>query len=184
MTNERPRDVLAPLPLSDRFRLARRSVIDVDDQLVRSVFALPVAAGSMLRVRRTSVNGGRPQCLRLAAAVDLRTNGRCARDLAMRSSTSPSSVDIVVDTYDTTVVYLWNTWTIDYVDHAWLGNAGMVIEADFTSTNPIVRLSCSDGVGPVSFDDLVVSIEIAPMSGTRIKAEAEADSADHVVISR
>jgi len=184
MTIERRCDVSAQLPLSDRFRLARRSVIDVDNQLVRSVFALPVSAGSMLRVRRTHLNGGRPQCLRLAAAVDLRTNGRCARELVLRSSTSPSSVDIVVDTYDATVVYLWNTWTIDYVEHAWLGNAGMVIEADFTSTNPIVRLSCSDGVGPVSFDDLVVSIEIAPLSGTRIMPEAESERADHVVTSR
>ena len=47
------------------------------------------------------------------------------------------------------------------VDDRIIGHAGMLVETDLTGEHPAVVLWCSDGVGRVSFDDLVVAVEIA-----------------------
>ena len=51
---------------------------------------------------------------------------------------------------------IWNTWrgTVGGVgvSHAWLGNAGMRVEASTDGRELILR--CSDGEGPVDFADL------------------------------
>ena len=71
-------------------------------------------------------------------------------------------VEVLVDAVDDTVVYLWNTWTVDGIEHAWLANAGMVVETDLTGDAPAVRVACSDGHGDPTFDDLVVRIALLP----------------------
>jgi hypothetical protein len=158
------RDATATITLADRFRAARATRIDVDGRQVHSVYAIPVAGSSLLNVRRRHVTAERPQSLRLGAAVDLVANGHRSRDLVLRSATLPSRADITVEADDPTIVYVWNTWTIEHTEHAWLGNAGMLVEYDLTGVNPTVRLRCSDGVGPADFDDLRLDIEIAPRS--------------------
>ncbi len=162
MTRPRPRTPSGAL--ADRFRTTRATRLIVDGRQVHSAYALPVAGGSMLNVRKRHITGARPQSLRLAAAVDLVANGRRSRDLVLRGATLPSRADIIVDAAEPTIVYLWNTWTIDHTEHAWLGNAGLLVETDLTGVNPIVRLQCSDGVGAAAFDDLCLDIEIAPRS--------------------
>jgi hypothetical protein len=157
---------MAPSTLAERFQDARAAVVEVDGAPVHSVFALPVAGRTTLRITREAATPLRPQTLRLAAAVPLEANGRRATDLALRSTTAPEVVDVVVDAVDDTVVYLWNTWTTDGIEHAWLGNAGMRIEADLTGAEPVVRVACSDGVGPATFDDLVVAVALLPSAGT------------------
>lgn len=156
--------VTAAINLADRFRAARATRIDVDGRQVHSVYAIPVAGSSLLNVRRRHVAPERPQSLRLAAAVDLVANGHRSRELVLRSATLPSRADIVVEADDPTIVYVWNSWTIEHTEHAWLGNAGMLVEYDLTGVNPAVRLRCSDGVGRADFDDLRLDIEIAPRS--------------------
>lgn len=148
--------------LADRFRAARATRISVAGQYVYSVYAMPVVGASVLNVRRRHVTPDRPQALRMAAAVDLVANGHRSRDLVLRSATLPSRADIIVEADDPTIVYLWNTWTIEQTEHAWLGNAGLLVETDLTGINPVVRVRCSDGVGAPDFDDLRLDIEIAP----------------------
>lgn len=60
----------------------------------------------------------------------------------------------------------WNSWVIDGVEHAWTGNAGVIIEE---LDAPIgcdlrQRLWCSDGLGEMDFGDLVAVITIGPAS--------------------
>ena len=152
------------ITLADRFRAARATRIDADGRRVHSVYALPVAGASLLNVRRRHITGERPQALRLAAAVDLVANGHRSRNLVLRAATLPSRADIIVEADDATIVYVWNTWLIEQTEHAWLGNAGMLVGTDLTGVNPVVRLQCSDGVGPANFDDLCIDIEVAPRS--------------------
>ncbi len=157
--------------LADRFRAARATRVDLDHQQVHSVYPIPMSGASALNVRRRQVSAARPQALRLAAAADLVANGHRSRELVLRSSTLPSRADILVDAADATIVYVWNTWMVDQTEHAWLGNAGMLVDTDLTGPNPVVRLRCSDGVGPTDFSDLCIDIEIA----ARAVALAERD---------
>lgn len=150
---------------ADRFRSERATRISVAGQYVYSVYAMPVVGASVLNVRRRHVAATRPQALRLSAAVDLVANGHRSRDLVLRSATLPSRADIIVEADNSTIVYLWNTWTIEHTEHAWLGNAGLLVETDLTGINPTVRVRCSDGVGAADFDDLQLDIEIAPRAG-------------------
>lgn len=149
------------LRLGERFRAARRGVVLVDDERVRAHFALPVPAGSTLRVHRRMTNPARPQGLRLRAPVDLVVAGVRTRDLVLWSSTAPEVVEVVVDSREDCTIDLWNTWRSDGIVHAWIGHAGMLVETDLTGEHPAVVLWCSDGTGRVSFDDLVVAVEIA-----------------------
>ncbi len=110
------------------------------------VFALPVHGPTRLRIERLHASDERPQALRLAAAVALEVNGRRATDIVLRAATAPRVVDVVVLAVDPTVVYVWNTWMVDGIEHAWLGDAGMRIDTDLTAADPVVRLSCRDGV--------------------------------------
>ena len=55
---------------------------------------------------------------------------------------------------------IWNTWVHEGTEHAWTGNSGIMVE-DLDAPDGAagrVRLWCSDGLGPPSFDDLVVAV--------------------------
>lgn len=176
MTTRLAPDAPPALRLGERFRAARRGVVLVDDERVRAHFALPVPAGSTLRVHRRMANAARPQGLRLRAPVDLTVAGTRARDLALWSTTAPDVVEVGVDAVEDCTIDLWNTWRTDGIAHAWIGHAGMLVETDQTGEHPAVVLWCSDGVGRVSFDDLVVAVEIA-VPASRPAAEAGASPA-------
>ena len=55
---------MTALSLTERFRVARRPVVTIDDERVRAEFALPVPGGSRLRIRRRFAEHARPQGLR------------------------------------------------------------------------------------------------------------------------
>ena len=62
---------------------------------------------------------------------------------------------LAVHAPEPTTLDVWNSWMYGGVEHAWIGNAGLVaqtVERGYT-------LQCSDGVGDVDFTDLVVRIE-------------------------
>ena len=158
--NDPHRTACTELALADRFRLARRSVITFDGRRIRSVFAMPVPGGSIVRIHRRRATDTRPQGLHLSSRVDLVVNGHRARDLVLWSTTAPATVEVFVDTSANAIVDIWNTWMDEGIEQAWLGNAGMLVAVDLSQVNPAVQLSCSDGVGAASFDDMVLAVEI------------------------
>ncbi len=154
------RTACAELALADRFRLARRSVIAFDGRRVRSVFAMPVPGGSVMRIHRCGATHARPQGLHLSGRVDLVVNGKRARDLVLWSTTAPPTVEVFVDTSANTIVDIWNCWMSDGIEQAWLANAGMLVAVDLSRVNPALQFSCSDGIGAATFDDMVLAVEI------------------------
>ena len=170
---------MTELALTERFRVARRAAVIVDDERVRAEIALPVPAGSRLRIRRRFTESTRPQGLRLSAPIDLVVGDVRATDLTLWSTTAPEVVEVQVDAVEACTIHLWNTWGTDGIAHAWPGNAGVLVETDLTVEPPAVVLWCSDGLGGVRFDDLVVAIEIlvpADLEPADEQAPAEASA--------
>lgn len=122
---------------------------------VHSVLRLPVSAGDVLRVERRSSSASRAQALKIATdRGELRANGIVVPVVAIWSHTAPPEAVLEVVGRRTRTVDIWNAWSFQGVDSSWLGNAGMVVE----SSDDSHLLRCSDGLGQVSFDDLVVHV--------------------------
>ena len=124
---------------------------------VHSYLTLSVTDGSRIHVTRLSASPIRAQALKIGVDKgELRANGVLASTVAIWSHSAPETATIDVVGRRARSIDLWNAWSFDGVDSAWLGHAGMLVErrgAEHT-------LSCSDGLGSVSFTDLVVRVEI------------------------
>jgi hypothetical protein len=85
-----------------------------------------------------------------------------ADDMLLWCDTAPPKVPVKIKpgVDGKVILKIWNVWRGKVGGHdvtqAWLGNAGMRIEQ---SGNQI-SLRCSDGEGPVSFDDLTARMTI------------------------
>ncbi len=153
----------APIVPANLIHTARRggsSVVDHHGRRVHRVFALPIAHATRLHVSRLHAHPTRPQALRLAAAVDLEVNGHRAPEMVLWTATAPAATDVIVHAIDPTVIYVWNMWIVDGIEHAWLGESGMLVDTDLTGAEPVVRLWCRDAPGSDAFDDLVVALTL------------------------
>lgn len=123
---------------------------------VHSVLRIQVGEGDILRISRRTSSPSRAQALKVATdRGEVRANGIVVPVVAIWSHTAPPEVVVEVVGRRTRTVDLWNAWSFQGVDSAWLGNAGMIVE----STGDSHLLRCSDGLGDVSFDDLVVHVD-------------------------
>lgn len=124
---------------------------------VHSLLQLQVKEGDMVTVTRISSSKTRAQAIKIAVDKgDLRANGVLVPTAAIWTHTSPEHAHLEVVGRRARAIDVWNSWSSDGVDSAWLGNAGMVVE----SQGQVHTLRCSDGLGEVTFDDLVVALEI------------------------
>lgn len=141
--------------LADQFERAGSEVIHLDDLEVRAVARFPVRDGARLRVHRLGCSRARRQALKLMANEGtLETNGKRAAAVTLWSNTAPRETLVIVHGSRVTLD-IWNAWMYGGVEHSWLGNAGMILEGSERG----YTIRCSDGVGPVDFDDLVVAID-------------------------
>ena len=123
---------------------------------VHSFLRLDVGDGDKLRLTRLGTSAVRAQALKVEAdRGELRANGLILPAIAYWSHTAPDEVEIEIIGKKVRSVDLWNAWSFEGVDSAWLGNAGMIVESEGNAH----LLRCSDGVGEASFDDLVVRVE-------------------------
>ncbi len=152
--------------LSERFRSRRSSSLVVAGEVVFSVYRKRVQIGQTLRVERITCSPHREQSLNLSCSgALLETNGISASGMMLRSSRCPESVDIHVTPIESDIgpnasgavdVLCWNSWFVDDIEHAWIGEAGIRLGG----TEPI-RLECNDGLGETEFGDLVVDLTIS-----------------------
>lgn len=142
--------------ISDLFEQSNSDTITHRGRVVRSLVRIPIRNGDRLLVSRLRVDAPRPQGIKLAVNRGvLDVNGKRAPAIALWSDSSPATVELTVRGNATTLE-VWNAWSLGGVDSSWLGNAGIVTKP--TSTGHLLR--CSDGVGPPSYSDLEVEIDV------------------------
>ncbi|KRA67188.1 hypothetical protein ASD89_02960 [Caulobacter sp. Root656] len=118
----------------------------------------PVPDQMVLEFRRGVATPVQGLAIKLEGGI-LCANDVEARHLTLWLDTAPKEVCLLITKKKKKArLMIWNIWrdTIDGRDitQAWLGNSGMRIELSGEGNETILR--CSDGVGPVNFDDLIV----------------------------
>ncbi|MCY3968153.1 MAG: hypothetical protein OXE93_05770 [bacterium] len=132
--------------------------LQYEGQEVRPLLLLAVNENSKIRVHRVGARADRRQALKLAAVNGtLELEGISAEIISLWCDTSPETVELLVQGPQVRRVEVWNAWDLGGLETAWLGNAGIILEA----TQKHLTLHCSDGIGPPSFSDLTVEISIA-----------------------
>lgn len=145
------------LSLSELFEQSADDAITWNGQQVQAVVRLPVRDGSNIRLRRLGASRDRAQALKLSLnSGALRVNGLSSPNIAIWSHTASEEVEIAVEGRRANTLTLWNAWSLDGVDNAWLGNSGIVVQAHAGGQT----LQCSDGVGAPDFSDLVIWVFI------------------------
>jgi len=149
---------MAPrLSLSEIFEQSESDVVDWRGRTVRAVVRLPVSDGSTIRLRRLDSSRDRAQALKLGLnAGTLEVNGKGAQSMAIWSHTAPLDVELKVRGRRASSIDLWNAWSLDGVENAWLGNSGIVVQDHAGGQT----LQCSDGIGEAEFSDLIVWVGI------------------------
>lgn len=143
--------------LAAAFRSGNGRKVKWQGRFVYSMVQLGVKDGDIVEITRLSSSQTRAQALKLAVDKgDLRANGVLVPTAAIWTHTSPETATLQVVGKRAKSVDIWNSWSFEGVDSAWLGNAGMLVESDGDQHT----LRCSDGVGDPTFDDLVVRVHV------------------------
>ena len=143
--------------ISELFEESGSDTISYRGRVVRALVRIPVKDGSLVKVKRESVNSPRLQALRISVnkgAVDI--NGHREPVISLWSHTSPDEVEFTVRGREVSVLEVWNAWSMGGVDTSWIGNSGIVTKTSAKGQ----QLQCSDGIGQATFSDLVATIEV------------------------
>jgi hypothetical protein len=155
------RDTELPETLSDLFASAQRPVVEWAGAPAHALYEfeeIPESIG-------VEFVGGKPspvQGLHIKYRGGLLiANDVGAEDLLLWRDTAPDRLTVRVEPRKKArpSLKIWNVWRggLDVVQ-AWLGNAGMRVEVSPDGRQ--IDLHCSDGVGPVAFDDLQVRLTL------------------------
>lgn len=126
-------------------------------QVVYSVYEVPVQTGDTIIIDRVSASDARAQAINLALDKgNLRANGVLMGTAAVWTHTSPTTCQLEVVGRKARSIDVWNGWSFEGVESAWLGQSAMVVEENGTE----YTFRCSDGLGEPTFDDLVFELRI------------------------
>jgi len=160
--------------LAERFRTQRTDRIRVDGFEVLSMIDIVLDGFMALEVVVESVRDDLDQALVLRSRTsDLRLvhDGQRDRDPGASGAEvvrleAGSAMRAEVHGHDAanTVIQIWNSWSVAGTPHAWTGNSGILVEPLPSPEGVSLRqrLWCSDGLGPPTFEDLVVLLTIGP----------------------
>ena len=143
--------------ISELLEESGSDTISYRGRVVRALVRIPVKDGSLVKVKRESVNSPRLQALRISVnkgVVDI--NGHREPVISLWSHTSPEEVEFTVRGREVSVLEVWNAWSMGGVDTSWIGNSGIVTKTSAKGQ----QLQCSDGIGQATFSDLVATIEV------------------------
>jgi hypothetical protein len=148
--------------LSDLFAEAQGPIVQWDGESAFAVYELPCVPEQLV-VEFVGAKESPVQGLRLKIRGGLLVvNEVGTDDLLLWRDTAPDRVLVHVEPHRGVKLSLkvWNIWRggLDVVQ-AWLGNAGMRVE--LSSDGGRIDLRCSDGIGPVTFDDLEVRLIVS-----------------------
>ncbi len=156
--------------LARRFRNQRTDRIRLDGREVFSKVELTIEGPTIIEVAFESMRPDTAEGLGLyapGAALEvmgtdthLATPGWSEADQLSLVMPPESTVQLRCDSPRRMPLTIWNTWVREGTENAWTGNSGIIVEdlepPDGASSR--VRLWCSDGLGPPSFDDLVAVV--------------------------
>jgi len=143
--------------ISELLEESGSDTISYRGRVVRALVRIPVKDGSLVKVKRESVNSPRLQAIKISVnkgAVDI--NGHREPVISLWSHTSPDEVEFTVRGREVSVLEVWNAWSMGGVDTSWIGNSGIVTKTSAKGQ----QLQCSDGIGQATFSDLVATIEV------------------------
>ena len=143
--------------ISELLEESGSDTISYRGRVVRALVRIPVKDGSLVKIKRESVNSPRLQALKISVnkgAVDI--NGHREPVISLWSHTSPEEVEFTVRGREVSVLEVWNAWSMGGVDTSWIGNSGIVTKTSAKGQ----QLQCSDGIGQATFSDLVATIEV------------------------
>ena len=143
--------------ISELFEESGSDTISYRGRVVRALVRIPVKDGSLVKVKRESVNSPRLQALRISVnkgAVDI--NGHREPVISLWSHRSSEEFEFTVRGREVSVLEVWNAWSMGGVDTSWIGNSGIVTKTSAKGQ----QLQCSDGIGQATFSDLVATIEV------------------------
>jgi len=147
--------------LSELLTDAKGAPIWFGDLEVSAICELPMESRSILKVSIEQASYAIPQALHMMAKDgSLLANGMSLTEAIFWTDTAPRDFEVsFMPSRATGQLKLWNEWRDkNGVEHAWIGNAGIVISRDEDE----LLLKCSDGIGEPTFDDFVVRIRIVP----------------------
>jgi len=143
--------------LATRFRASKGQPVKYENKLVHAMYTRNCILTGAIRIRFKSATKAAPQALCVKARKGaLEINKIATRDIAVLwTDTAPNVVDVIYRFKGKGEIRFWNAWKdSDGVQHAWIGNAGMLVSEQPGHTT----LSCSDGIGDPEFRDLIVEI--------------------------
>lgn len=147
-----------------KFQTSNGRPIVVNGQTVHLTFGIPIEWSSARVALRFVSSAKRPVqgvCLDMSEG-DLLVNGLQASGITLWADTTPPLVHLELLKAPTTAATLlvWNCWRDECgVRHSWTGNAGFTLASPSPTSH---RFSCSDGLGPADFSNLVLDLEIEP----------------------
>lgn len=142
---------------SEEFEASRGAPIDVDGRRVHAVYRRPVKDGNRFVLRWVRAAPSPVQGVSLSAKGGrLRVNTASARDIVVWKDNTPDEIAFVCEGHGIKELEVWNCWKDERgTTHAWLGNAGMLIE----EVEPgVLRLRCNSR-SDITFDDLVFELQ-------------------------
>jgi len=142
--------------LNERLADSKGEPFEYEGLTVHGVYRRDVHQDDLLQVRFVRRTPTIRQGLQLKTnRGQLLVNGQSLKSGVLWMDTAPEVVEIVCHPpRPGATLSIWNVWEREGIVHAWVGNAGMLVE----QRNDAVVLKCSDGVGKPDFQDLVVEL--------------------------
>jgi hypothetical protein len=145
--------------LSERFMDTDAKSIEVDGRSVVQMYEREATDGTTVDVEFLRTAGDRVQGLNLSLTDGvLEVNEQRIRDVVLYTDTAPRHVRLLCRSGGPATLQVWNSWRAQSGEDrndAWIGEAGIAVD-DQGSEEALLR--CSDGIGPLDFDDLVVRL--------------------------
>ena len=151
-------------PLSKLFEEARSTCVEWQGQQIWGLYEISAPSELSVEIFRSKPSPVQGLCLKAYGGV-LSINDIEAQSMLIWTDTAPESVTVRFKSDESRDARLkiWNVWRgkvggVD-VTQAWLGNAGMIVEAPANGKELLLR--CSDGEGSVEFSDMNARVIIA-----------------------
>lgn len=146
--------------LSAAFQQRQGGTLIVDDKAVHQIVKVGLAPGlHRMRAVRGNVASDPVQGLHIKVENgQLLINRQTAPEMVLWADSSPETVDLGIVAKSECMLKIWNVWKVGGLAQAWVGNAGMVVEVD----GDAAVLRCSNGVGEVDLENLVVALHGLP----------------------